>query len=534
MSTAQVAAIETADIAVLKTSQITALTTAGVVALTTEQVVALTTAQMPAITTAGIAAMTTSQIAAIETVDIAVMKTAQIFALTTSGIASLTTDQVSVITTAGIATLKTSQIAALTTDQVVALTSDQISVISTANFAILSTTQLVAIETADIAVLKTSQLAAISTSNISALTTDQIGALTTTQVESLSAKLVGALTTDQVTHLTLGTPIILDLNGDGVKTQSYAFGVNFDLFATGQSVQTGWVSSGDGLLVLDRNHDGKINDGSELFGSATTLASGSKADNGYDALRELDSNHDGVISQLDAGFKDLSVWVDSNSDGVSESSEIKSLMDLHIAQIGLTASVDGSNDNGNIVGLTSSYQTTDGATHAAADVWFVADKAGSVISSIDTTDARLVDQAIAALATVSPQEADTMKQDLVGDSPFVASTRLTDHAVDSSKVDLRTRVSSLASAMGSFETTNAIGDQSAQLALASNAGQVAVDHSTVTILSSMTDAMKSFDLGANLLQNKDANAMMAVTSKSLNLPGAQDPLGGSFLALGTK
>ena len=111
------------------------------------------------------------------------------------------------------------------------------------------------------------------------------------------------MSTTQIAALvTLSTPIILDLDGNGVQTMSYSSGVKFDLFAQGQEVQTGWVSSGDGLLVLDRNHDGQINDGSELFGSSTTLASGAKAEDGYQALSELDSNLDGVISQEDEGF----------------------------------------------------------------------------------------------------------------------------------------------------------------------------------------------------------------------------------------
>jgi hypothetical protein len=72
------------------------------------------------------------------------------------------------------------------------------------------------------------------------------------------------------------------------KDPTIAAGVKFDLFADGNSVRTGWVSSGDGLLVLDRNADGQVNDGSELFGSSTTLASGERAADGYVALRELD------------------------------------------------------------------------------------------------------------------------------------------------------------------------------------------------------------------------------------------------------
>jgi hypothetical protein len=67
---------------------------------------------------------------------------------------------------------------------------------------------------------------------------------------------------------------MLDLNGDGVQTLSAARGVQFDLTGTGQAAQVGWASAQDGLLVRDINGDGVINDGRELFGAATELATG--------------------------------------------------------------------------------------------------------------------------------------------------------------------------------------------------------------------------------------------------------------------
>jgi hypothetical protein len=130
------------------------------------------------------------------------------------------------------------------------------------------------------------------------------------------------------------------------------------------------VGPGDGLLALDRNGDGVINDGSELFGSATKLADGATAGNGYVALAAMDSNHDGKISALDGGFGDLRVWVDANADGVSQAGELKTLAKLRITSLNLDVQTDGSVDHGNIIGLTSSYTTADGGQHAAADVWF--------------------------------------------------------------------------------------------------------------------------------------------------------------------
>jgi len=158
-------------------------------------------------------------------------------------------------------------------------------------------------------------------------------------------------------------------------------------------------------LVMDRNHDGVVNDGSELFGSSTTLADGEKAANAYVALAELDTNHDGLISSADASFADLRVWVDANADGVSSAAELKSLDALGITQVGLAAQTSSAVDNGNRVGLTSSFQTSDGANHVAADVWFAVQAGaqsrtdlGSRVSSMAQAIGAFDSQAVEAAA----------------------------------------------------------------------------------------------------------------------------------------
>jgi hypothetical protein len=166
------------------------------------------------------------------------------------------------------------------------------------------------------------------------------------------------------------------------------------LLANGQPVQTGWVGSGDGLLVMDHNNDGTINDGSELFGSSTVLADGSKAIDGYHALAQLDTNHDGVISSADTQFARLGVWVDGNADGSTGAGEVKSLAELNISQLSLKVEVTSNTNNGNLIGLTSSYQTSDGVNHVAADVWFAA-------KSVQPTSANQLAKAIGAFVDSS-------------------------------------------------------------------------------------------------------------------------------------
>jgi hypothetical protein len=312
------------------------------------------------------------------------------------------------------------------------------------------------------------------------------------------------------------------MNGDGVKTLGISEGVKFDLYADGKNINTGWVSGGDGLLVLDRNHDGAINDGSELFGSSTKLANGERAKDGYEALRELDSNHDGVISNEDDAYADLRVWVDGNSDGISGEGETRSLESLGIAKINLNATVGTATDNGNVLGLTSSYETTDGVTHEAADVWFVADK-GGVNAQAGTLDAAIAALNSANTATlVAPENewatGETASLDPGQSSPPVAG------ASD----DLGARVSSLAQAIGSFTEISADGTNTPQLE-SSNATAMASSPAALAV-GGMAGVMQQFDANGNPAGAQVAAAPSA--TKSLNLAGVNTPSDQGYLASG--
>lgn len=164
------------------------------------------------------------------------------------------------------------------------------------------------------------------------------------------------------------TPLILDLNGDGVHTTSMDQGVVFDMLANGRHVQTGWTDGHDGFLVRDLNHDGLINNGAELFGDSTLMGSGNKASDGFQALSQYDGNQDGVIDAFDTVFTDLQVWVDTNHNGVSEASELQTLTQLGIQSLKLAATPSTQMDNSNTLALVSSWTDTSGHTHALADV----------------------------------------------------------------------------------------------------------------------------------------------------------------------
>ena len=166
-----------------------------------------------------------------------------------------------------------------------------------------------------------------------------------------------------------GDPLALDLDGDGIETISADQGVLFDHDGDGTKHGSGWLNSDDGLLVLDKNGNGFIDNGSELFGVDTVKANGSKASDGFDALRDLDANRDGLFDINDADYANVRVWRDLNQDGISQATELKTLADTGITSINLAATVNSTNLwNGNRLTHTGTYTKTDGSTGTAANL----------------------------------------------------------------------------------------------------------------------------------------------------------------------
>jgi hypothetical protein len=117
--------------------------------------------------------------------------------------------------------------------------------------------------------------------------------------------------------------------------------VDFDFFGNGKKVRIGWTSpdSDDAWLVLDRNGNGTIDSGKEMFGNLTDQPK-SDDPNGFLALAVFDQpanggNGDGVIDAHDAIFAKLRLWQDKNHDGVSQLQELFKLTDLGVAVIDL-------------------------------------------------------------------------------------------------------------------------------------------------------------------------------------------------------
>lgn len=163
-------------------------------------------------------------------------------------------------------------------------------------------------------------------------------------------------------------PFVLDLDGDGIETVNVTSGILFDHNADGVKTGTGWVKGDDALLVRDLDTSGTIDSGRELFGDQTVLSNGQIATNGFAALRDLDSNADGVIDASDAAFGELKVWRDLNQDGISQTDELQTLGEAGISSIGLTSTTSTTRHNGNAITSLGSYTKADGSTGTTADV----------------------------------------------------------------------------------------------------------------------------------------------------------------------
>ena len=167
------------------------------------------------------------------------------------------------------------------------------------------------------------------------------------------------------------SPIILDLNGDGIKTTGIASWRYFDHDQSGFAEMTAWADKNDGILALDLNGNGKIDDGREIFGNNTFLPDGTLAPHGYAALAQYDSNHDGKIDSHDEIWEKLRVWRDKNEDAKTGKNELHTLDELGIAAINLNAEeVSETDEAGNRVTHRATVTKTDGTTMASADVWF--------------------------------------------------------------------------------------------------------------------------------------------------------------------
>lgn len=166
-------------------------------------------------------------------------------------------------------------------------------------------------------------------------------------------------------------PLLVDLDGDGIETTAFENGVFFDHANDGFAESSSWVGKDDGILVYDKNNNGMIDNGSELFGDNFIKADGSKASSGFDALSDFDSNNDGVINAQDTNFNDIKVL---KGDGTLLTLEQAGIASINLSKQN-TNTVD---ENGNTQLTQGTFITTDGQTNAIGDYVFQTDNLNSI------------------------------------------------------------------------------------------------------------------------------------------------------------
>ena len=170
------------------------------------------------------------------------------------------------------------------------------------------------------------------------------------------------------------SPLILNLGNGGYELTGIDDAVTFDIRGDGRPVRTSWTAKGAPMafLALDRNANGVVDSGAELFGNATRLRNGAPAANGFGALAELDDSGDGALDARDRSWARLLLWTDLDHDGETGPSELRLLRNSDVASIGLEHHYTGRVDrHGNAFRYQGGLSLAGRGVRPLYDVWFL-------------------------------------------------------------------------------------------------------------------------------------------------------------------
>ncbi len=196
-----------------------------------------------------------------------------------------------------------------------------------------------------------------------------------------------SLNPDPFTPGGTSTPLVIDLDGDGLISTAYKTHrkmVLFDINGIGKRELNPWIAPKDGFLVYDHNSNGNIDSGQELFGNGTliqssgvqnkTLMASTAFANGFDALSTYDLDHNGKIDAQDPVFAGLQIWQDFNLNGIADKGELSTLghwgiLSISLNYTNLAAAPIILDDSGTYIGQKS-ITTTKQGHRGIFDVYF--------------------------------------------------------------------------------------------------------------------------------------------------------------------
>lgn len=158
-------------------------------------------------------------------------------------------------------------------------------------------------------------------------------------------------------------PLVIDFTGEGIRLSDAKNGALFDLNGDGIRTQSAFVLGGTAFLALDRNGNGVIDDGRELFGDQHG------ARDGFEELRKFDDNGDGVIDERDVVFDQLRLLFRSDLENSINAHSMMTLREAGIIALDLNAQSTNEKIAGNLLSATSSYIRDDGARGTMGNVW---------------------------------------------------------------------------------------------------------------------------------------------------------------------